>query len=414
MLRRYQSLAWIIVVVCTVLLIGRFTDQWRSILQPFRDTIGPPDDGYVEIDPNAWQKGQENGLFKEPKVDIITPYPTGKTKPAGSNYTRTLVVSRLKDEDTSWIEEELGDMIAAELLNTAIYTLDDPSAPLHPIQNKGHEVMAYLSYIIDFYASLPDVSIFMHAHRYAWHNNALLDNDASLMVRYLSPERVTREGYMNLRCHWNPGCPDWLRPGAMDYDEYKREQKILANSWSELFPNSRLPTVLAQPCCAQFAVSRERILSIPKEKFTSLRDWVLRTDLDDFLSGRILEYTWQYVFTSVPIHCPSMSVCYCDGYGLCFGNAEKFDYYFELEHYLTQYKKGLNATSAQPGAKDDELPGQDMSEIPTQGRSKWLENEIRRIDDDMKTRKAEAFHRGKEPKQRATEAGREWMEGDGF
>ena len=111
--------------------------------------------------------------FQEPKVDSLSPYPVGKLKPAGSNYTKALVLPKLRSEDTSWVEETLGDMLSSGGLSHAIYVVDDASAPLHPPQNKGHEVMVYLTYIIDHYDALPDVSIFMHAHRWSWHNNEL-------------------------------------------------------------------------------------------------------------------------------------------------------------------------------------------------------------------------------------------------
>lgn len=60
------------------------------------------------------------------------------------------------------------------------------------------EVMAYLSYIIENHgkSTLADVNIFMHSHRYAWHNSDILDNDAVQMIQRLSAERVQRLGYM--------------------------------------------------------------------------------------------------------------------------------------------------------------------------------------------------------------------------
>lgn len=367
-----------------------------------------------KIDPHAWR--DSTAAFKEPKVDSTSPYAIGKTKPQGSNYTKCLVIPHTTalDEDISWINSELHDLLDSGLLTTAIYIMDDgnPVAPLHPPQNKGHEVMAYLTYIIDFYDSLPDVAIFMHAHRYAWHNNLVLEKDSSLMVRMLSPERVTREGYMNLRCHWEPGCPDHIRPGAEDKDEHKQEEAILAESWKELFPGDPIPTILAQPCCAQFAVSRERIRAIPKSRFIALRDWVLRTPLSDFLSGRIFEYTWQYIFTSTTFHCPSMSACYCDGYGFCFGDPKSFDYYFELNYHLGKYKKELDLWDQQADAVA--LAPEDGLGVPEVGRNITLKHEIQRIEEDMNMRREAALERGRNPRQRAKEAGRSWREGDGF
>jgi hypothetical protein len=74
----------------------------------------------------------------------------GIAKPASENYTRTLVMGRLRDDDVSWVDT-LPD------LNTAIYVVDDddPNARLRIPKNKGHEAMVYLTYIIDHYDELP-------------------------------------------------------------------------------------------------------------------------------------------------------------------------------------------------------------------------------------------------------------------
>ncbi|KAF2486749.1 hypothetical protein BDY17DRAFT_292040 [Neohortaea acidophila] len=423
MLRR-GTLIVIVTVVCTVLLLLWSPSKWHSYAWP--SALGHTNTetvGHGGINPKAWMEGREKGLFREPKVDAKSPYPAGRLKPAGSNYTRTLVVPKMKGEDTSWIQQELGDMLSSGVLDTAIYAMDDDTAPLHPIMNKGHEVMAYLSYIIDFYNSLPDVLVFMHAHRFARHNNLLLEKDSALMLRHLSPERVTREGYMNLRCHWDPGCPDWMRPNDADVKGDRKEQEVMAAAWTELFPGQALPDVLAQPCCAQFAVSRERVQVIPRDRFIALREWVVHTDLDDFLSGRVFEYTWQYIFTSSAFHCPSMSACYCDGYGICFGDAEKFDYYFELEHYRKLYQEELEAlqsaaanetTAREHDGNDPGYGRQEMVEVPTVGREEWLTDEILRLKSEMDRSKADALERGRDPAQRARESGRHGREGEGF
>ena len=420
------------VIGISLLFVAFQTEAWRTIPQSIglgekygtygksADHISPgvrigrPE----EPDPHAWREGATKGGFKEPKVESKSPYPVGKTKPPGSNYTKRLVAPKLLKENVGWMEEQLGDMIDSGVLTTAVYEMDNQDAPLHPIKNKGNEVMAYLSYIIDFYDDLPDVAIFMHYHRFAEHNNVILNKDASLMVRHLSPERVTREGYMNLRCHWEPGCPDWIHPGVIDESDDRPEQHLLAESWAELFPDDQIPTILAQPCCGQFAVSRERILAIPKERFIRLRDWVLRTDLSSFISGRIFEYLWQYIFSGTSVHCPSMSACYCDGYGLCFGDPEKFDYYFELNFYLTQYEKELQQWNdkAQSAVLAHDTSNNDGAELdlPEPGRDSWLREKIEQIKQDMSQRRDEAFRLGSDPEQRAKEAGRVWNLGDGF
>lgn len=371
---------------------------------------------------NAAKSSVKEGLSK-PDAHLESPYPIGETKPPGSNYTKTLVLASTKEEDTSWVEAELADMLGSNgPLSHAIYVVNDRTAPHHTLKNKGHEAMVYLSYLIDFYDELPDVSIFMHAHRFAWHNNEILDGDAVEMIRRLSPERVTRLGYMNLRCHWEPGCPDWLHPGAIEQNTAKKEEALIAEAWTQLFPLDQIPTILAQPCCAQFAVSRDRIRAIPKQRYVYLRDWIHRTELNDYLSGRVFEYLWQYIFSSASTHCPSMSACYCDGYGVCFGGYEIFNDYFRLRYEMNEYKQELKDwwrqadeiehlkkhTSSGKLREDAEV------EFPEYGRDAWLEKKIAEMNAELKKRKAAAIELGKDPHQRALEAGRPWKEGDGF
>ena len=242
----------------------------------------------------------------------------------------------MKDEDISWIAQELPD------LNATVYVANDPSNILHSPKNKGHEVMVYLTYIIDHYENLPDVTIFIHAHRWAHHNSELLGYDAPQMIRRLSNRHVLRQGYVNLRCNWSPGCPEWLHP----HDEgeevlAKQEEAVLFESWDELFPSEPLPQTLAQPCCAQFALSRDRVRSLPLSRYIFFRDWILQTPLSDYVSGRIWEYSWQYLFTSQGVACPAEHLCYCDAFRLCFGGAAEFNGFTELQRTKHDYETKL-------------------------------------------------------------------------
>ncbi|KAL1958034.1 hypothetical protein VTO42DRAFT_5246 [Malbranchea cinnamomea] len=338
----------------------------------------------------------------------------GVPKPPGSNYTRTLVVPRLKDENVDWIHEEFPD------LETAIYVVDDPEAPLHPPKNKGREVMVYLTYIIDHYDNLPEIVIFMHAHRIAWHNEVPLDMDAVEMLRRLSNERVIREGFFNMRCNWAPGCPDWIHPQNRDQDFEKQEEPMVAQAWGEIFPYEPIPETLAQPCCAQFAISRERILAIPKSRYVYYRDWMLLTELSDYISGRIWEYLWQVVFTGEPVYCPLQHVCYCDGFGLCFGGEEAYnDYntlYWDITHQQQELQEWRNKAQAIEDAKNAGKSQEEIEalEVPEPGRDVWLDSEINRKAGLWFAIRNAALERGKYPENRAREAGRPWKPGDGF
>jgi hypothetical protein len=207
----------------------------------------------------------------------------------------------------------------------AIY-LVNPSNPFDPSfhelttpVNKGHEAMAYLTFIIDHYnTSLPSVMAFIHAHRQgffrAWHVDAPF-HDNVLAMRSLQLDFVVQNGYVNLRCNLNPGCTK----------AYKRlKSHVNGEVWEEIFGGTTtLPAVeafqnstaeeldssrqdrekakylnvgIASACCAQFAVSREQVLKRPMEDYIKIRQWVIDTDRDDADSGRVMEYLWHVIF----------------------------------------------------------------------------------------------------------------------
>ncbi|KAF2154924.1 hypothetical protein K461DRAFT_276092 [Myriangium duriaei CBS 260.36] len=348
-------------------------------------------------------------------------FPLGKPKTTGSEYSRTIVMASMSADNVSWVDWELRDLLAPNgPFEKAIYVADDRTAPLHPVKNKGHEAMIYMSYIIDNYEDLPDISIFVHSDRWTWHNNELMDNDLAGMIRYLSPERVTREGYMNLRCHWDPGCPSWLHlKGRQAQDNIqKHEEKAIKERWHELFPMDDMPDILSQPCCAQFALSRNRILEIPKQRYVYLRSWILRTPLNDYRSGRVFEYLWQYLFTGNAEVCPAMHICYCDGYGLCFGGAKEFDDWFELRYKRLEFESQIRRLKGEfaPGdTKSDKKSGvkpnslkevdDNASRVPKTSLEQ-LQQEVNQVKDQLQKLRDEAFLRGGSDKARAKEAGR--------
>jgi hypothetical protein len=330
---------------------------------------------------------------------------------AGQNYTRRIVVPKLKRENISWIDEELPG------IPTAVYAVDDRDAALRPPKNKGNEVMVYLSYIIDHYDILADVNIFIHAHRWAWHNNDLFDSDTAQMIRHLSDARVLREGYMNLRCQWYPGCPAWLHPGAQEEDEEKKEEKHVAKAWGEIFPGKPRPETLAQPCCSQFAVSKDRIRAVPLAEYERLRQWVLRTSLGNNMSGRVFEYLWQYLFTGQHALCPEIHTCYCDGYGACFADEHDFQGWFKMRFELRQdewelqswldnegkYEEALKLGRARDAERIERAPEGRVKELKLGIWQRWLQ---------LADWKDRALERGRDSRERARVAGRQWVEGD--
>ncbi|KIV89774.1 hypothetical protein PV10_07152 [Exophiala mesophila] len=385
------------------------------------------------------------GLFNHSNTNPLGPYITpGTPSPhhhhQQQNHTRNLIMARTLKENVTWLDQvDLGPSPPTRI----IYVADDPTAEFHPPVNKGHEVMVYLTYILDFYDNLADVNIFMHSHRLAWHNDDLLNFDAGEMIKRLSTERVLREGYMNLRCHWKPGCPDWIHPGKIEPDKQKLEQSMIAEAWAEIFPGKPIPQVLAQPCCSQFALSRERIQRISKDEYEHYRNWMRKSPIRDTMSGRIFEYIWQVIFADTAINCPNQRTCYCDGFGVCFKDEAAFDKWFELRYQKRVHEQALKEWQQKADKieqfriVDDKSGGAksgsgsrsmlDLStwrwkpdveigdlDIPEPGKDAELRTLIRELDADLEYRRLNAIKAGTDPRVRAESAGRVWKEGDGF
>lgn len=137
--------------------------------------------------------------------------------------TKAIVIAKLEVEDTSWVEEHLPDW------QRAIYVVDNTSAPLHVSRNKGREANVYLTYIIENYGVLPSVIAFLHPYRngypQAWHNDAP-NYDNVYVIEHLRLESIQINGYANLRCNPNPGCPNEIQP-FRDPPDYTRDAELV-------------------------------------------------------------------------------------------------------------------------------------------------------------------------------------------
>ena len=320
----------------------------------------------------------------------------GVPKYSEINYSRVVILPCMKEDEIAWIKKEL------PTVDIAVFVANDSTASLHPPKNKGHEVVIYLSYIIENYASLPDISIFMHSHRWTHHNNDLLDYDAVSMITRLRNSHVIREGYVNMRCDWDPGCPEWLHPTNLQTSLGKQEEAVLSRCWGELFPFEPLPNFLAQACCAQFALSKERILSIPLSRFIFFRNWILMTPLSDYISGRIWEYSWHYIFTGRHVNCPAEHVCYCDSFGVCFGGESQYQDFLELrleKENLESELEGLKNKEA--GWKEKNHPETNGSaSVSTAAMSFALQNKIEALKNELQSLRLMALKRGENAENR--------------
>jgi len=192
-----------------------------------------------------------------------------------------------------------------------------------------------------------------------------------------------------------------------------------------------IPEILATPCCSQIAVTKERILSVPREQYKHHIDWLLNTQLDDGISGRTWEHMWQYLFLGKAIDCPIEHKAYCRLYHICFGGREGYDEWIEmlqggqkLQNELKKMDKEDKEDKeaeplAQMKAEEHRNAGKEVenfkppSEVEVKLRKKTrklLEEELRVMKEAIRVRKEIAVVRGAVADNRVAEG--EGMYGD--
>lgn len=281
---------------------------------------------------------------------------SGTTKPA-------LVISRVaSDGDASWISN------LKDKYHICTYDVDGStngdSTQLRVPANRGHEAMAYLTFLIDNYDSIPaEGAVFVHGSRFAWHNDSPQYDNAELLAALNTSSALAKSGYHNLRCDWSAStCPAESAPqGSFEtgltaklepFNARVVSDAAMPQALTNIFGGSeessskillgRGDAVRAQ-CCAQFVVARDNIWQHSREEYFALRQWLLDEGFksaprDDRISGRILSYLWHILFLpqqgysprlsagkheSVNLDrlndlaCPTAAECYCRLYGRC-------------------------------------------------------------------------------------------------
>lgn len=145
--------------------------------------------------------------------------------------------------------------------------------------NKGNEVAAYLEFIIDYFDNLPNKMLFLHGHENSNHQD---------FPSFEIANRVNWELDSFFSVNRRDWYQDFLPP---EYFEWVK------NNWDIFGDNLNLPESLSFYSSAQFVVHKELIEQYPLSFYTNLYEWIKNTHLSNYQSGRILEYTWNYIFT---------------------------------------------------------------------------------------------------------------------
>lgn len=243
-----------------------------------------------------------------------------------------VVVARTQSDDKEWLEM-IGN-IPYTLYTESMMRKDDAPPkdpheywkPLTTTNGSTRECGGYLSYMVDNYDTLPEVTIFLQGRPLArseshdqkqhidWHSDAYI-----MQVIYIigmHPEKVKY-------CSLNKFRSNWLPADKRLYPWYYRDvRKVIEGQEAANFAhmkNAIVPPMLQSPhgagcfCCAQFAVSRERIRMHPKVVYEQLLRYVLEepTKSDkatlNFRCAQ-LERLWHMLFGE-PAMCPKELFC---------------------------------------------------------------------------------------------------------
>ncbi|KAI6839675.1 hypothetical protein KC340_g3087 [Hortaea werneckii] len=245
--------------------------------------------------------------------------------PRPERVEKALVMGKVAGEEVGWAHELRPDW------TPYIYSASVPPEPGYPLTlpiQRGREAGVYLSFIVDHYPNFPAYTVFLHASDHHWHNDDALGPSTPTTLANLRLDTVEREGYVNLRCNHNPGCPVSINPLSPTQTDIETgdPRSFFADMYQEVLnvtAREQVPEHLGVACCSQFAVTRARILARPWEDYVRMREWALRGS--DYADGRmnsygvgwVFESLWHVIFGKEAVFCPEEGRCRCDLYGVC-------------------------------------------------------------------------------------------------
>lgn len=151
--------------------------------------------------------------------------------------------------------------------------------------NKVQEAPAYLKYIIDNYYNLPEYTIFVHGHL-----NSIHQDDKNIVDIINSIEINSNIINLNRK--------DWTGHIYEGLDEFDKKYCWLSENWNDMFGDFlELPKELKFYSCAQFVINKNCITQYPIEFWQRLFNWCKNTEIDNYISSRIFEYCWFYIFS---------------------------------------------------------------------------------------------------------------------
>jgi len=161
-------------------------------------------------------------------------------------------------------------------------------------RNTANEASAYLQFIVDYFYDLPERMLFLHSHRYAYHQQDI--------VTLLYDLKNAPPEYCNIN------SAIW---GTLEDPDRLFLYNSSHRSWLESYLGP-LPSLLLDRCCAQFIVHRDRIRARPLSFYQDALRIALDPSIDEENKednrqlGLFFEWLWHYIFGEPPIATPDL------------------------------------------------------------------------------------------------------------
>jgi hypothetical protein len=139
---------------------------------------------------------------------------------------------------------------------------------------------------------LPEYTFFIQDEEFAWHHSGSI-------VDKFREALDTNQKYYNINdlAHWN-------KPNLIPPHLYQLLLQWYATYVEEYIPLSKVPNnndfIYDHRGAAQFLVHRDLIRGLPKVFYERLYDWIIDTNLPNYVSGRLLEWTWHVFWVILP------------------------------------------------------------------------------------------------------------------
>ena len=201
--------------------------------------------------------------------------------------TDLIIVSTHFREDLTWLQKAKVPVVVCTKVGS-----DEPSMPTDDrciLPNKGREASTFLKFIVEYYYDLPRRIAFVHGHETSYHQLmpwSILETIDRAKLQY---------GYININ------NKDYSHKSIYE----GKNHVLLRQLWHEHFApflGRDEPIDLHQACCAQFVVSRDRILSLPKRAYQHWLDMFFddgiyeKYECTEWNLAVVFEFLWPVIF----------------------------------------------------------------------------------------------------------------------